>query len=104
MMAQSDKSNPKFFPIRESKILTEGLKYYEHDGHDMPKRVARDALKALGVKRMIHHEYDEAAVLLDWTENIFWHIPQGRTGGSLPEPSTLECYNGKSCPHFGTSA
>lgn len=33
------------------KILIEGLRYHEHDGHDMPKRVARDALEALGVKR-----------------------------------------------------
>ncbi len=32
-------------------ILIEGLKYHEHDGHDMPKKVARDALEALGVKR-----------------------------------------------------
>lgn len=33
------------------KILVDGLKYHEYDGHDMPKRVARDALEALGVKR-----------------------------------------------------
>lgn len=33
------------------RILVEGLKYHEHDGHDMPKKVARDALEALGVKR-----------------------------------------------------
>lgn len=33
------------------RILIEGLKYHEHDGHDMPKRVAREALEALGVKR-----------------------------------------------------
>lgn len=33
------------------RILTEGLKYHEHDGHNMPKRVAREALEALGVKR-----------------------------------------------------
>lgn len=32
------------------KILIDGLKYHEHDGHDIPKRVVRDALKALGVK------------------------------------------------------
>lgn len=31
------------------RILTEALRYYEHDGHDMPKRAARDALIALGV-------------------------------------------------------
>lgn len=32
-------------------ILRDGLKYHEHDGHDMPKRVAREALEALGVPR-----------------------------------------------------
>lgn len=31
------------------RILTDGLRYHEHDGHNMPKRVARDALIALGV-------------------------------------------------------
>jgi hypothetical protein len=31
------------------KILTDGLKYYEHDGRDMPKRVSREALEALGI-------------------------------------------------------
>lgn len=31
------------------KILIEGLRYHEHDGHDMPKKVARDALVVLGV-------------------------------------------------------
>lgn len=25
------------------------LKYHEHDGHTLPKRVAREALEALGV-------------------------------------------------------
>lgn len=33
------------------RILIEGLEYHEHDGHDMPKKVARDALEALGVKQ-----------------------------------------------------
>lgn len=33
------------------KILIDGLKYYEHDGHSMPKHVVRDALVVLGVKR-----------------------------------------------------
>lgn len=33
------------------RILIEGLKYHEYDGHDMPKRVAREALEALGVKQ-----------------------------------------------------
>jgi hypothetical protein len=33
------------------RILVEGLKYHEYDGHSMPKKVARDALEALGVKR-----------------------------------------------------
>lgn len=33
------------------RVLLEGLKYHEHDGHNMPKKVARDALEALGVKR-----------------------------------------------------
>ncbi len=33
------------------KILSDGLKYHEFDGHDMPKAVARDALEALGVPR-----------------------------------------------------
>jgi len=32
-------------------ILREGLKYHEHDGHNMPKKVARDALEALGIGR-----------------------------------------------------
>ncbi len=32
-------------------ILSQGLVYHEHDGHDMPKKVARDALEALGVPR-----------------------------------------------------
>lgn len=32
-----------------TKRLQDGLKYHEHDGHDMPKQVARDALIALGV-------------------------------------------------------
>ena len=32
-------------------ILAKGLKYYEHDGHDMPKRVAREALEVLGMPR-----------------------------------------------------
>lgn len=31
------------------KILLDGLKYHEHDGHNMPKSVAREALVALGV-------------------------------------------------------
>jgi hypothetical protein len=31
------------------RILTEGLKYYEHDGQSLSKRVVRDALVALGV-------------------------------------------------------
>lgn len=31
------------------RLLVDGLKYHEHDGHNMPKRVARDALIALGV-------------------------------------------------------
>lgn len=31
------------------KALTDGLTYYEHDGHRLPKRVVRDALVALGV-------------------------------------------------------
>ncbi len=34
-----------------AKILTAGLEYHEHDGHDMPKKVAREALEALGVPR-----------------------------------------------------
>jgi|HubBroStandDraft_3_1064219.scaffolds.fasta_scaffold146532_2 hypothetical protein len=34
---------------RAKKILIEGLEYHEHDGHDMPKRVARNALIAMGV-------------------------------------------------------
>lgn len=33
------------------KILVDGLRYHEYDGHDMPKRVSREALEALGVKR-----------------------------------------------------
>jgi methylmalonyl-CoA mutase cobalamin-binding subunit len=32
------------------RILVEGLKYHEHDGHNMPKKVAREALEALGVE------------------------------------------------------
>jgi hypothetical protein len=32
-------------------VLIDGLKYYEHDGHDLPKKVVRDALSALGVDR-----------------------------------------------------
>ncbi len=36
---------------RAAEILASGLKYYEHDGHDMPKAVAREALEALGVAR-----------------------------------------------------
>ena len=35
---------------KAKKILIDGLKYHEHDGHDMPKRVVREALVALGVK------------------------------------------------------
>ena len=31
------------------KILIDGLAYHEHDGHDLPKRVVREALVALGV-------------------------------------------------------
>jgi hypothetical protein len=50
MMAQRDKTDPKVDPNRAKKILIDGLKYHEHDGHDMPKRVARNALAALGVK------------------------------------------------------
>jgi hypothetical protein len=34
---------------RAKTILLKGLKYHEHDGHDMPKRVSREALVALGV-------------------------------------------------------
>lgn len=34
---------------KAKKILIDGLKYHEHDGHDMPKRVVREALAALGV-------------------------------------------------------
>lgn len=34
-----------------TKILAEGLNYHEHDGHDMPKRVARDALAVLRGRR-----------------------------------------------------
>lgn len=36
---------------RAKRILMEGLRYHEHDGHFMPKRVAREALEALGVPR-----------------------------------------------------
>ncbi len=31
------------------RLLVDGLRYHEHDGHNMPKRVTRDALIALGV-------------------------------------------------------
>jgi hypothetical protein len=31
------------------KVLVDGLRYHEHDGHGMPKKVARDALAALGM-------------------------------------------------------
>lgn len=31
------------------KVLTDGLVYHEHDGHNMPKSVARRALVTLGV-------------------------------------------------------
>lgn len=41
-----DLLNQKLSAIR---ILIEGLQYHEHDGHDMPKRVARNALIALGI-------------------------------------------------------
>jgi hypothetical protein len=34
---------------RAVEILVDGLRYHEHDGHDMPKRVARNALVALGI-------------------------------------------------------
>jgi hypothetical protein len=42
-------SDPERQVAEAKRVLTEGLKYFEHDGHDMPKRVARDALVALGV-------------------------------------------------------
>lgn len=33
------------------RVLSEGLSYHEHDGHNMPKSVAREALETLGVPR-----------------------------------------------------
>lgn len=32
-------------------ILMKGLQYHEHDGHNMPKKVAREALETLGIPR-----------------------------------------------------
>lgn len=43
------KAAPKANVVRAIEILVDGLKYHEHDGHNMPKRVARDALEALGI-------------------------------------------------------
>lgn len=33
--------------LAAEKVLIDGFKYHEHDGHDMPKKVAREALVAL---------------------------------------------------------
>ncbi len=49
MMAQRDVPAVTKGAERAKKILVDGLKYHEHDGHDMPKRVARNALIALGL-------------------------------------------------------
>jgi hypothetical protein len=35
--------------LEAKKILLDGLKYHEHDGHNLPKQVVREALVALGV-------------------------------------------------------
>jgi hypothetical protein len=41
------------YRIKEAiKIIEDGLNYYEHDGHHMPKSVARDALDVLLGKRI----------------------------------------------------
>jgi hypothetical protein len=45
----SDARDPSLILVIVRRILTEGLKYHEHDGHNLPKRVVRDALAALGV-------------------------------------------------------
>lgn len=38
--------------IGEAKlVLLDALRYHEHDGHDMPKRAAREALVALGIPK-----------------------------------------------------
>ncbi len=49
MLAQRDVPKITAGAERARKILVDGLKYHEHDGHDMPKRVARNALIALGL-------------------------------------------------------
>jgi hypothetical protein len=45
----SDARDPSLILVAVRRILTEGLKYYEHDGQSLSKRVVRDALVALGV-------------------------------------------------------
>ena len=48
---EQDETKATLFRVEAAKsILVEGLRYYAHDGHTMPKKVARDALEALGVK------------------------------------------------------
>lgn len=50
-LARREKVDSKAGAAKARKILVDGLKYHEHDGHDMPKKVAREALEALGVNR-----------------------------------------------------
>lgn len=45
----ADSRDPSLVLISVRKILTDGLKYHEHDGNTLPKKVIRDALAALGV-------------------------------------------------------
>ncbi len=45
----SDSRDPSLILVSVRKILSEGLRYHEHDGHNLPKKVVRDALAALGV-------------------------------------------------------
>jgi hypothetical protein len=45
----SDARDPSLILVAVRRILTEGLKYYEHDGQSLSKRVVRFALVALGV-------------------------------------------------------
>lgn len=47
--AESAHAKPRQDVEKAKKILIDGLKYYEYDGRDMPKRVTREALVALGV-------------------------------------------------------
>lgn len=51
MTTTETKENIEVDPDKARQILIDGLKYHEYDGHDMPKRVAREALEALGVPR-----------------------------------------------------